>query len=86
MQLVINVKNKDLANEILNFLKSFENKGVKILRYEEREDNFDDKEWDEGFIRKHWREIGMNTHSADRDDDEYLYEAASEFYNEKYSD
>jgi hypothetical protein len=32
-----------------------------------------------------WREIVMNTHSADINDDEYLYEAASEFYDEKYS-
>jgi hypothetical protein len=28
----------------------------------------------------------MSTHSSDRDDDEYLYEAASRYYNEKYSD
>ncbi len=40
----------------------------------------------EKYIKETWREIGMNTHSANRNDDEYLYEAAWEFYNEKHSD
>ena len=38
----------------------------------------------EEYIKENWREIGMNTHSLDRNDDEYLYETAWEFYNEKH--
>ena len=36
--------------------------------------------------KKEWRDIVMNTHSANIEDDEYLYDAAWEFYSEKYSD
>ena len=44
-------------------------------------------ELDDEFVKKYWREIGMNTHSAaDVVDDELLYDAAWEFYNEKYSE
>ena len=86
MQLVIDIQNENLADKIIGFLKSFQDNGVKILNYKEKEDNLANKEWNEEFVKKHWKEIGMNTHSANRDDDEYLYEAAWEFYNEKYSD
>jgi len=86
MQLVINIKNNELVDEIMQFLNSFKDKDIEILNYKESKDNLGKKEWDEEFAKKHWREIIMNTHSADLDDDEYLYEAAWEFYNEKYSD
>jgi hypothetical protein len=86
MQLVINIKNNELVDEIMQFLNSFKDKGIEILNYKESKDNLGKKEWDEEFAKKHWREIIMNTHSADIDDDEYLYEAAARFYNEKYSD
>ena len=86
MQLIVDIKDKNLADKIIWFLKVFQDKGVKILNYKEKENDLDNKKSNEEFVKKHWREIGMNTHSADRDDDEYLYEAAWEFYNEKYSD
>jgi len=84
MQLIVDIQNEKLADKIIWFLQSFQDKGVKILNYEKND--LINKEWNDDFIKKHWKEIGMNTHSANRDDDEYLYEAAWEFYNEKYSD
>ena len=86
MQLIIDIQNEKLADKIIWFLQSFQDKGIKILNYEGKEDHLVNKEWDEEFARKHWREIIMNTHSVDLDDDERLYEAAARFYNEKYSD
>jgi len=85
MQLTINIQNEKLAEKIIRFLKSFQDKGVEILNYQEKKDNLVNKKRDEEFTKKQWKEIVMNTHSADKDDDEYLYEAAWEFYNEKYS-
>ena len=85
MRLAIEIPNENLADKIIWFLKLFQDKGVKILNYKEDEDTFDNKEWDEKFSKQHWKEIIMNTHSSDLDDDERLYEAAWEFYNEKYS-
>jgi len=84
MQLIVDIQNEKLADKIIWFLQSFQDKGVKILNYEKND--LINKEWNDDLIKKHWKEIGMNTHSANRDDDEYLYEAAWEFYNEKYSD
>ena len=86
MQLIIDIKNEELANKIIWFLKSFKDKGVEILNYKTKDDDFSTQEWDEEFAKKHWREIIMGTHSSSRDDDEYLYEAAKRFYDEKYSD
>jgi len=85
MQLIVDIKNENLEDKVIWFLKSFQGKGIEILNYKEKEDNLVNKEWDEKFARKHWREIIMNTHSTDLDDDERLYEAAARFYNEKYS-
>ena len=84
MQLVIDIQNENLVDKIVWLLKAFQDKGVKIVNYKEKE--LANKESNKEFVKKHLREIGMNTHSANRDDDEYLYEAAWEFYNEKYSD
>ena len=84
MQLIVDIQNEKLADKIIWFLQSFQDKGVKILNYEKND--LINKEWNDDFIKKHWKEIGMNTHPVNRDDDEYLYEAAWEFYNEKYSD
>ena len=85
MQLIVNIKNEALSDKIIRFLNSFKDKGVEILSYKPKENDLYDQEWDEEFAKKHWKEIVMNTNSADRDDDEYLYEAAARFYNEKYS-
>ena len=85
MQLTIDIKDESLADKILWFLKNFQHKGVEIINYDKIEQNKMDDILDEKYIKENWREIGMNTHSADRDDDEYLYEAAWEFYNEKYT-
>jgi len=74
MQLVIDIKNESLANKIIKILEAFKDDGVKVVNY--------NKEKKESV--QNWREIGMNTHSANRDDDEYLYDAAWEFYNEKH--
>ena len=71
MQLAIDIPNEQIANKIIKILEAFKEDGVRVSRRVQNDE---------------WREIGMNTHSANRDDDEYLYEAAWEFYNEKHSD
>jgi hypothetical protein len=76
MQLIVNIENEKIADKIIKILESFKEDGVKIIKNEK---------WDDDYIKKHWRDIIMNTHSADLDDDERLYEAAARFYNEKYS-
>ena len=76
MQFSIEIPNEKLANKIIKILEVFKDDGVKVVSY--------NKEKNENV--QNWREIGMSTHSANRDDDEYLYEAAWEFYNEKHSD
>jgi hypothetical protein len=82
MRVIIETSDKELLDKLIWFLKSFEDKGVKIItEVNEKEMLLSDE-----YVREHWREIGMSTHSSDRDDDEYLYEAASRYYNEKYSD
>ncbi len=91
MQLIIDIKNENLVDKIVKFLHIFKDEGVEIIKYKldeknEKEQDLIDSEWNEEFAKKHWKEIVMNTHSADRDDDEYLYEAAARFYSEKYSD
>jgi hypothetical protein len=86
MQLILEIKDDSVADKIIWFLKSLQGKGVEILNYDTKEDRLMDNESDAEWAKKDWREIVMNTHSADLDDDEYLYEAAWEFYNEKHCD
>ena len=84
MQLVIDIKNESLTNKIISLLNIFKDDGVEILNYGTKKEV--KKEQDAlDHIGDDWREIVMGTHSADRDDDEYLYEAAWEFYSEKHS-
>ena len=86
MQLILEIKDDSVADKIVWFLKSFQDKGVEILNYDTKENRLAYDENDAERAKIDWREIVMNTHSADLDDDEYLYEAAWEFYNEKHSD
>ncbi len=80
MRIVINVLNEEILDKLMWFLKHFEKDGIEIIQEENKE-----AIWTDEYIEKHWREIGMNTNSADLDDDERIYEAAGEFYNEKYN-
>jgi len=82
MRVVIETSDKELLDKLIWFLKSFEDKGVKVItEFNEKETILSDE-----YVREHWREIGMSTHSSDRDDDEYLYEAIWEFQVEKNID
>jgi len=83
MQLSVNINDNSLAEKILWFLNSFSNKGVIVKKIELEDVN--EKLFSDEYVEKHWREIGMNTHSSNLNDDERMYEAASEFYNEKHS-
>ena len=85
MQLIVNIQNENLADKIIWFLKSFQDKGIEILSCETKDSDLVNEE-DERLAKKEWRDIVMNTHSAEIEDDEYLYDAAWEFYSEKYSD
>ena len=77
MQLIVTVPNEDVMSKVIKALKQFQNEGVNV-RYDINET------WSDEFIDNNWREIIMNTHSANLDD-ENLYEAAARFYNEKYN-
>lgn len=81
MKIIINVLNEEILDNLLWLLKHFEKDGIEIIKSEE-----DKEEWSDEYIEKNWKEIGMKTNSVDFDDDEKLYEAVGEFYNEKYSD
>lgn len=82
MKIIINVLNEEVLDKLMWLLDHFKNDGIEIIKSE----GFKEHKWDDEYVEKHWREIGMNTHSAGLDDDEELYEAAWEFYNEKYTD
>ncbi len=79
MLLAIEIPNEKLAKKIVKILEAFRDDGVRIIKQARNEEKIEGLEED-------WREIVMNTHSADIDDDEFLYEAAWEYYNEKHSD
>ena len=85
MQISIEVKDENIAKKILKILDVFEDEGVKIINNNVSNSTEEEVEWTDEYIDKHWREIGMGTHSADLDDDERLYETAARFYNEKHS-
>jgi len=85
MQLIVNIQNENIADKIIWFLKSFQDKGIEILNHEAKDSDLINEE-DERLVKKEWRDIVMNTHSANIEDDEYLHDAAWEFYSEKYSD
>ena len=83
MQLIVNIKNESIADKIIWLLKSFQDKGVEIK--ETRDDEKEEKFFSDEYIAKNWRKIGMNTHSADLDDNEMKYEAYARFANDKYT-
>ena len=72
MQLIVNIQNENLADKIIWFLKSFQDKGIEILN---TKDSDLINEENERLAKKEWRDIVMNTHSAEIGDDEYLYDA-----------
>jgi len=82
LQLIVNIQNDSIANKIIDNLNVFKDDGVEINQvvFKENKTKFSDE-----YIKKHWKELGMNTHSANLDDDERLYDAAWEFYSEKHS-
>ena len=75
-QLVLNIKNESIMDKLLWMLDHFKSDGVEISGI---------KTVDKEYIDKNWREIGMNTHSADLDDNDVKYEAYRVFYAEKHS-
>ena len=83
MQLIIDIKNESIADNIIWLLKSFQDKGVEIKKskdFAQEEDFFSDE-----YIANNWRKIGMNTHSADLDDNEIKYDAYARFIHDKHS-
>ncbi len=82
-KIVLNVHNKDILDKLLWMLKHFENEEMEIIDYKK---DLEQAKWDDEYVEKHWREIALNTDSADLDDDERLYEAYEEYYHEKHSD
>ena len=85
MQLIIDIKNESIADKIKTILSAFKNDGIEVQELKTKNQKPETTPSSE-YSTKDWKEVVMNTHSADRDDDEYLYEAAWEFYHEKHSD
>lgn len=83
MQLIVDIKDEKLLEKIVQLLNIFKNDGVEIVNYSTEKNSIEQDS--KNHIPDDWKEIVMNTHSADRDDDEFLYDAAWEFYNEKHS-
>lgn len=81
-QLILEIKNESILNKIVKLLELFKNDGVEIKEILKPKQ----EEWTDEYIEKHWRDIILNTHSSELDDDERLYDAAARFYNDKYSD
>ena len=82
MQLVIDIKNENVADKVLDFLKKLRKEGVEFIE----KDSPPGDTPDDDYIERHWREIGMSTDSVDLDDDQRLYDAAWKFYREKHTD
>jgi hypothetical protein len=82
MELIVKVDDPSIAKKIIGFLELFRSEGVRV---EPRKEKKDEKVWTREYIQEHWKEILLNTGSADEDDDERMYEAAARFYREKHS-
>ena len=84
MQLVVDIQSESLMTKIVQLLNIFSNDGVKVKVLNstdiEKNSNLTDD-----YIEKNWKEIGMNTHSVNLDDDERIYKAAADFYDDKHS-
>jgi hypothetical protein len=83
MQLIIDIQNESIADKIKEILNNFKNDGIEIHQIETKKQ---EPEWTDGYIEKNWKEIALNTHSSNLDDDVRLYDAAWEFYRDKHSD
>jgi len=81
VRLIVDIKDENLADKIIQILKVFEDSGVEIREIYEKEEK-----WSDEYIEKHWKEILLKTNSVDLDDDERLYDAAARFYREKHFD
>lgn len=86
MQISIEVEDKKIARKILKILEVFMDEGVKVISDNTINNATKEPEWTDEYIDKHWREIILDTHSSELDDDERLYEAAARFYDDKHSD
>ena len=87
MQLIVEIDNRSVAEKIKAILNIFKSEGVKVQEVGNGTSQMGEtpRSLSENFAEK-WREIGMNTHSADLDDDERLYEAYARFDRDKHSD
>ena len=82
MQLMIDIKNENVVDKVLDFLKKLWKEGVEFI-----EKHFPSGvSPDDDYIERHGREIGMSTDSVDLDDNQRLYDVTWKFYREKYTD
>ena len=84
MQLIIDIKNESIVEKIKTILNAFKDDGVKVQELNTKNQKPETELSDE-YIAKNWRKIGMNTHSADLDDNEMKYDAYARFTHDKYS-
>ena len=51
MQLIVNIQNENIADKIIWFLKSFQDKGIEILNHETKDSDLINEE-DERLVKK----------------------------------
>ncbi len=81
MQLVVDIKNQNLADKIIKLLKIFEQDGVTINYSKEKPNRHSEKTEE----IEDWQKELMMHENPDIEDDDVLPEAYMEYYSEKYS-
>lgn len=90
MQIIVDIKDENIADKIVWFLKSFSDKGVKIREKEQEKKNINhhiisSSEVNEAYVKENWRELALQTRSVDVNDDVMLEEAHWENHIAKHS-
>ena len=86
MQLAIDIPNENIAKKIITILKAFEDDGVKIKLFQNRQKSYnDDFETMKETIAS-WQKDIMTNEDPSIDDDEILPQAYWEYNSEKYID
>ena len=83
--LTLKIHDEKIMDKLLWMLEHFKSDGVEIKKEPISKNHQQKTNFSKEHIRENWREIGMNTHSSDVDDNDIKYEAYGVFHAEKYS-
>jgi len=81
-QLVLEIKSEMVKERLLWLLQHFKKDELEIVGEPTAQNN---QAWSDEYVAQNWKAIGMDTHSADSNDNDIKYEAYARFYNEKHS-